>query len=52
MSGMIATDFDARTKSHDRAIDGGRVRNHGTKFRIKASDLPRLYHHHKGFGGG
>lgn len=52
VSGMIATDFDARTKSHDRAIDGGRVRNHGTKFRIKASDLPRLYHHHKGFGDG
>jgi len=52
VNGLIAIDFDARTKSHDRAIDGGKVRNHGTKFRIKASDLPRLYHHHKGFGDG
>lgn len=52
VSGIIATDFDARTKSHDRAIDGGKVRNHGTKFRIKAADLPKIYHHYKGFGEG
>ena len=42
----------AKSISYDRAIDKGKVRNHGTKFRIKASDLPRVYHHHKGFGDG
>lgn len=52
VDGMIAIDFDARTKSHNRAIDGGKVRNHGTKFRIKTADLPRLYHHNKAFGDG
>ena len=49
---VIAIDFDARTKSHDRAIDGGKVRNHGTKFRIREADLKRLYCHMKEFGDG
>lgn len=39
--GRVAIDFDARTKngtSEDRGI-----RNHGTKFRIRFSDLSRIY---------
>lgn len=52
VDGTVAIDFDARTKSHDRAIDGGKVRNHGTKFRIKERDLSKVYNHHKEFGDG
>lgn len=51
-NGLVAIDFDARTKSDDRAIDKGKVRNHGTKFRIKAADLPKIYHNFKIFGEG
>lgn len=36
--GIIAIDFDARTKPEGRAI-----RNHGTKFRIKEKDIPVIY---------
>lgn len=41
--GMIAIDFDARTKSNSREVDKGKLRNHGTKFRIKYKDPPRIY---------
>ena len=36
-SGLIAIDFDARTKPN------GAIRNHGTKFRVKAKDLGEIY---------
>lgn len=52
VDGIVAVDFDARTKSHDRTIDNGKLRNHGTKFRIKEKDLPFLYRHMKVFGEG
>lgn len=36
--GIVAIDFDARTKPNSNAI-----RNHGTKFRIKERDIPRIF---------
>lgn len=41
--GIIAIDFDARTG------DGKGLRNHGTKFRVKAEHLEKLYSHVKKF---
>lgn len=38
-NGVIAIDFDARTQKGF----GSAIRNHGTKFRIKASDLSKIY---------
>jgi len=38
--GTIAVDFDARTQER-----GNGLRNHGTKFRVKAEDLHSLYTH-------
>mgnify|MGYP001088508959 CR=1 FL=1 len=49
LAGLVAIDFDARTKSHTREIDGGKLRNHGTKFRIKRVDLEKLYHKKRDF---
>ncbi len=37
VEGVVAIDFDART------TDGKGLRNHGTKFRIRYDDLPKLY---------
>lgn len=37
-SGLVAIDFDARTKRGTNAL-----RNHGTKFRIAIGDIHRLY---------
>lgn len=37
--GIIIIDFDARTQS----ATNNNVRDHGTKFRIKSNELPRLY---------
>lgn len=36
--GIVAIDFDARTKPVGRGI-----RNHGTKFRIREKDIPMIY---------
>ena len=41
--GIVAIDFDARTNN------GRGLRNHGTKFRVSADDLHRLYHQHQRF---
>ena len=49
VSGTVAIDFDVRTNSHSREIDGRRVRNHGTKFRIKYENLPKIYRHRRSF---
>lgn len=40
---LVRLDFDARTKADDNPA----IRNHGTKFRIKASDMGLLYKHHE-----
>lgn len=37
--GVIYVDFDARTQKGR----GSAIRNHGTKFRIKIEDLPKIY---------
>lgn len=37
--GVFCVDFDARTQKGM----GSAIRNHGTKFRIKIDDLPRVY---------
>jgi len=37
--GLILVDFDARTQKGR----GTTTRNHGTKFRIKIDDLPKIY---------
>ncbi len=39
VEGIIKIDFDARTT----AGRGSTIRNHGTKFRIKKIDLPKIY---------
>lgn len=41
-TGLIYIDFDARTQ-----IGKGGLRNHGTKFRIKAEDVKHLYQNSK-----
>ena len=41
--GTIAIDFDART------TDTGGIRNHGTKFRVKETDLAGFYSHQDEF---
>ena len=41
--GIVAIDFDARTTA------GKGLRNHGTKFRIRSDDLPKIYHYHERF---
>lgn len=41
--GLICIDFDARTQSGA----GSAIRNHGTKFRIKVENLPKIYAHRK-----
>lgn len=41
--GVVLIDFDARTQGGA----GSAIRNHGTKFRIKIEDLPKIYAHKK-----
>ena len=41
LEGLIKVEFDARCNNGKR--DSQSVRDHGTKFRIKASDIPSLY---------
>ncbi len=41
--GVVHIDFDARTKEGP----GSALRNHGTKFRVRADELPLLYEHSK-----
>lgn len=43
VDGTIQIDFDARTKGER----GTALRNHGTKFRVKIKDLPKLYSNSK-----
>lgn len=50
--GVVAIDFDARSKKPNPDVDGWSIRNHGTKFRIKVIDLPKIYDHFKIFGEG
>ena len=42
-AGLILLDFDARTKG----ARGTALRNHGTKFRIKAENIGKFYHSKK-----
>lgn len=46
--GIICIDFDARTQ----AGAGSAIRNHGTKFRIKIEDLPKIYANKKTVSNG
>ena len=41
VDGKVFIDFDARTKEEGNST----LRNHGTKFRIKADDIPSIYEH-------
>jgi len=41
--GKMHVDFDARTNGGE----GTSIRNHGTKFRVKAEDLPAMYRNKK-----
>lgn len=41
VDGKVYLDFDARTKGSS----GTALRNHGTKFRINAKDMPSIYEH-------
>jgi len=45
-SGIMKIEFDARTNG----ARGSSIRNHGTKFRIKAKDIVLLYENHKVIG--
>lgn len=47
--GIIAIDFDARSKEPDPDNNGWSIRNHGTKFRIHPKQLKHIYEHSKTF---
>lgn len=49
VEGVVAIDFDARSKESNPDKNGWVIRNHGTKFRIHPKQLKKIYKHSRTF---
>lgn len=49
VDGIVAIDFDARTKNSYPEKNGWTIRNHGTKFRIYPNQLKQIYRNSRSF---